>query len=70
MSDFFDNEAEVSEGSEDEEVRDEIRKHKKFKNVKREDSDEEEEEDDDDGKVFSFLICLNIFLLFVSISKL
>lgn len=50
MSDFFDNEAEVSEGSEDEEVRDEIRKHKKFK-TKREDSDEEEEEDDDDGKI-------------------
>jgi len=47
MSEFFDREAEVSEGSEDEEVRDEIKKHKKLKNLKREvDSDEEEEEDD------------------------
>ena len=48
MSEFFDHEAVVSEGSEDEEVRDEIKKHKKSKSLKMdEDSDEEE---DDDGE--------------------
>ena len=46
MSEFFDHEAEVSEGSEDEEVREDIRRHKKSKSLKR-DEDSDEEEDDD-----------------------
>ena len=48
MSEFFDQEALVSEGSEDEEVRDEIRKHKKI-HKKRSSDDSDEEEEDDDG---------------------
>lgn len=46
MSDFFDHEAVVSEGSEDEEVREEVLKHKKTKIKRSLDSDDEEEDDD------------------------
>ncbi|KPM09770.1 transcription elongation factor SPT6-like protein [Sarcoptes scabiei] len=50
MSDFFDREAVSSEGSEDEEVREEILRHKskhKRKHDESEDSDEEDDEDDE-----------------------
>lgn len=47
MSQFFDHEAEVSEGSEDDEVREEIRRHKKTSR-RIADSDEEEDDDDED----------------------
>lgn len=51
MADFFDEEAIVSEGSDDEEVRHELQKHKKSKHLKRNvESDEEEEEEEEDGK--------------------
>ncbi|KAH9493338.1 Transcription elongation factor SPT6 [Dermatophagoides farinae] len=52
MADFFDREAVSSEGSEDEEVREDIRRHKKLKTHKKtrvgSDEDSEEEEEDDD----------------------
>lgn len=51
MSHFFDQEAEVSEGSEDDEVREEIRRHNKSSN-RRIDSDEEEDEDEDGKQSF------------------
>nr|XP_027201261.1 transcription elongation factor SPT6-like [Dermatophagoides pteronyssinus] len=54
MADFFDREAVSSEGSEDDEVREEIRRHKKLKKVHAgggSDEDSEEEEEDDDEKI-------------------
>ena len=51
MSEFFDHEAEVSEGSEDEEVREDIRMNKKRnkKNRQVDISDDSSEEEEDDG---------------------
>ena len=57
MSDFFYHEAEVSEGSEDEDVREDIQRSKKRKKNLRDSSDDSSEEEEEDGLfLFQFLM--------------
>jgi hypothetical protein len=55
---FLDIEAELSEGSEDEEVRKELKKHKKLKFAHN--SDDEEEEEEEDGSHHFFIIIIYV----------
>jgi hypothetical protein len=66
---FLDMEAELSEGSEDEEVRKELKKQKKIKFAPDSDDEEEEEEEDGSHHCFYIIIIYVSFVLFFNLNK-